>query len=237
MSVTPTINQPIAFLFAYVRAMPKSKDEFRQIKELHGQSAIVVRYAKANGLALPMKRPAVTTYRLALFTRNVVFRRSAAEAKAASAPLWVADLAHLLRSAGAINPAKIMEDLDVELIDCTSGKKWREFSAANRLSWMQEAASRNIGAAVTVSRKKGQAPEIKNALKGARANRTKADEQANQLRPLVEGLIATLEPNEPLTPGQLMRHFNEHGIRSARGATWSYNACKNLLGRLLQDKS
>jgi hypothetical protein len=240
MSVTPSNNQPIAFLFAYVRRMPKSIDELGQIQELRAQSAILVRYAKANGLPPPLKRPAITTYRSALFTRNVIFSRAAADARAASTALLVADLGHLLRIAKSVNPAKIMEDLDkleVELIDCTSGKKWREFSAADRLSWMQEAASRKIGSAVAASKRGGQAPEIKSALKGALANRTKADQQANQLRPLVEELIATLGPDEPVTPAQLMRHFNEHGIRPARGATWSYNACKNLLGRLLQDKN
>lgn len=237
----PAINSnAIAFLFAYVRKMPKAMDEFGQIQELRRQSAILLRYAKANGLTPPLKRPAITTYRSALFTRNVIFRRAAAEARAASTALLVADLGHLLRIARSVNPAKIMEDLDkleVELIDCTSGKKWREFGAADRLNWMQEAASRKIGSAVAASKRGGQAPEIKSALKGALANRTKADQQANQLRPLVEELIATLGPDEPVTPAQLMRHFNEHGIRPARGDTWSYNACKNLLGRLLQDKN
>lgn len=240
MSVTPSNNQPVAFLFAYVRRMPKSIDELGQIKELRGQAAILVRYAKANGLGLPLKRPAITTYRPALFTRNVIFRRAVAEARAASTPLLVADLAHLLRTARSVNPAAIMEDLDkleVELIDCTSGKKWREFGAADRLSWLQEAASRKIGSAVVASKRKGRGPEIENALKGALANRTKADQQANQLRPVVKEVLATLGPDEPLTPARLMRHLNERGIRPARGATWSYNACKNLLGRLLQDKN
>lgn len=240
MSVTSTNSQPIAFLFAYVRTMPKSTDELGQIQDLRAQSAILVRFAKANGLAPPLKRPAITTYRSALFTRNAIFRRATAEARAASTALLVANLAHLLRIARSVNLAKIMEDLDkldVELTDCTSGKKWREFSAADRLSWLQEAVSRNTGSAATASKRKGQAPEIKSALKGALANRRRADQQANQLRPVVEELLAALGPDEPLTPARLMRHFNEQGIRPARGATWSYNACKNLLGRLLQDKN
>lgn len=215
--------------------MPKTVNELNQIRELRGQSAILLRFAKARGLDTPVRRAAVTTYRSAVFTRNADFRRAVAEARAASAVIWVADLGQLVRMATAVNTAKIMEDLDkldLELVDCTSGKSWTEFRASERLMLMQEAASRKISSAVSVSTRKGQAPELQSARKGALSNRTKADQYASQLRPLIEKLKATLEPGEPLTPAKLMQHLNEQGIQPARGSKWSYNGCKNLLHRL-----
>ena len=228
-------SNAVAFLFAYVRKMPKTMNELNQLKELRAQSALLLRFAKARGLETPVRRLAVTTYRSAVFTRNADFRRAVAEARTASAVIWVADLGQLFRMATALNTIKIMEDLDkldLDLVDCTSGKKWTEFSAPERLMLMQEAASRKISSAVSMSTRKGQAPELQSARKGALSNKAKADQHATQLRPVIEELKATLEPGESLTPAKLMRHLNEQGIQPARGSKWSYNGCKNLLHRL-----
>jgi hypothetical protein len=92
--------------------MPKTADALNEIGELRGQSALLLRFARARGLNAPVRRASVTTYRSAVFTRNADFRRVVAEARAASAVIWVADLGQFFRMAKAANTAKIMEDLD-----------------------------------------------------------------------------------------------------------------------------
>lgn len=81
--------EPVAYLFAYVPKMPKLAEEWSRISALRTQSAIVLRRAHKLGLASPKRMPAVTTYRGAIFTRNVVFERAVALARTYETALWV----------------------------------------------------------------------------------------------------------------------------------------------------
>jgi hypothetical protein len=125
--------------------------------------------------------------------------------------------------------------LDIDVRDCLSGKTWKEFGATERLALARDAFSRKFVASVSLpssAARKGQAPDIRNALKGASANKTKAERRAEQLRPVVGALSATLDPGQALTPSLLMHHLNAEGILPERGKAWSLNSCKNLLHRL-----
>jgi hypothetical protein len=234
------MNYPksVAFLFAYVPKMPTSPEEWSRISALRTQSAILFRFARKMGFESPDRMPAVTTYRDAMFTRSVVFERASALARRFKTALWVADIWQLLRMTSSGNLTRVLEDLDrldIDVLDCLSGKKWKEFAAAERVLLVREALSRRMVSSISLpseTYRKGQAPDIQNALKGASANRKKAERRAEQLRPVVDQLRAVLPPEQVLTPSMLMRHLNDKGVIPERGKAWSLNSCKNLLRRL-----
>ncbi|MBW9055997.1 hypothetical protein [Rhizobium mesosinicum] len=230
--------KPVAFLFAYVPQMPASVNELSRIGALRTQSAILLQYARKMGLEPPDRLPAVTTYRGATFTRNPTFENAVARAQSSGTTLWVAHIWELLRKTKPANASKALEDLDnlkIDVLDCLSGKNWKEFGPTERVLLVREAWSRAVSSAVSSSSgaaRKGQAPDIHNALKGASANKTKAQRRAEQLRPVVDALKSSLSPDQALTPSMLMRHLNAESIAPERGNSWSLNSCKNLLNRL-----
>ncbi|MGO4440775.1 hypothetical protein [Rhizobium sp. RAF56] len=234
------MNNPksVAFLFAYVPRMPTSDDELSRISVLRTQSAIMYRYARNMGLEPPDRLLAITTYRAATFTRNLTFKRAVAQARDAGTGVWVADVWQLLRRTPAANVTSAVEDLDnldIDVLDCLSGKTWKQFGAPERLALVRDAFSRKFATSVSWppgAAPKGQAPDIRNALKGASANKTKAERRAEQLRPVVDAFGTTLNPRQTLTPSLLMHHLNAEGILPERGKAWSLNSCKNLLHRL-----
>ncbi|MBP2462833.1 MULTISPECIES: hypothetical protein [unclassified Rhizobium] len=234
------MNYPksVAFLFAYVPKMPTSVEELSRISALRTQSAILFGFARKMGFESPDRMPAVTTYRDAIFTRSAVFERASAQARSCKTALWVADLWQLLRMTSSGNLTRVLEDLDrldIDVLDCLSEKMWREFAAAERAVLLREAFSRKMVSSISLpseTDRKGQAPDIQNALKGASANRKKAERRAEQLRPVVDEFRAALPPEQVLTPSMLMRHLNDRGVMPERGKAWSLNSCKNLLRRL-----
>ncbi|KGD95696.1 hypothetical protein [Rhizobium sp. YS-1r] len=231
------MNHPksVAFLFAYVPKMPTSVEQLNQIEALRTQSAIVFRFAQKMNLNPPDRLPAVTTYRDGIFTRNATFKRAVDRARSQGSDLWLADIGHLLRKSSHANISKAMADLDslqIDVIDCLSGKKWSEFELPERAAFSREALSRKVASLASGSIRKGQAPDIHNALKGASANRARAERKAEQLRPVVNRFRATLAPGDVITPSMLMRHLNAEGVSPERGKAWSLNSCKNLLQRL-----
>ncbi|WP_327212032.1 hypothetical protein U8Q06_23865 [Rhizobium beringeri] len=230
--------KPIAFLFAYVPKMPTSVNELNEIGALRTQSAILLQFARKIGSEPPERFPAVTTYRNATFTRNAIFKRAATQAQSSGTILWVADIWQLLRKSSPANAARALEDLDnlqIDVLDCLSGKSWKEFGPTERGLLVRDARSRAVASAVSSSSgaaRKGQAPDIHNALKGASANKTKAQRRAEQLRPVVDAFRGSLSPDQALTPSMLMRHLNAESVMPERGKSWSLNSCKNLLNRL-----
>lgn len=230
--------KPVAFLFAYVPKMPTSAEDWSRISALRTQSAILLQFARKMGFESPDRMPAVTTYRDAMFTRSAVFERASTQARSDTTALWVADLWQLLRMTRSGNLTRVLEDLDrldIDVLDCLSGKKWKEFAAAERVVLVREALSRRMVSSISLpseTDRKGQAPDIHNALKGASANKKKAERRAEQLRPVVDEFRAALPPDQVLTPSALMRHLNDKGVMPERGKAWSLNSCKNLLRRL-----
>lgn len=227
--------KPVAFLFAYVSKMPTSVEQLYQIDAVRTQSAIVFRFAHKMNVDRPDRLAAVTTYRDGIFTRNADFKRAVVRAQNHGIDLWLADIGHLLRKTSHANITKALADLDnlqIDVIDCLSGKKWTEFELPERAAFSREALSRKVASLASGSVRKGQAPDFRNALMGASANRARAERKAEQLRPEVDRFKATLVPGDVITPSMLMRHLNAEGIPPERGKAWSLNSCKNLLRRL-----
>ena len=134
--------------------------------------------------------------------------------------------------------ADVLNALDVEVSDASSGRAWGYMSGDERGSFVISAAhgrqsrSKAVKVGIQLSGAEKATVPNSNYKHGIRANRRNADERANRLRNFVLAEIAKLPMEEKLSPSALAKALNEAGVASARGGGWSYNTAKDLLARL-----
>jgi hypothetical protein len=219
--------------------MPQTRADYGQISSIRKQSALVKTFAHRSGQKVPDFIFGVTTYRKAIFTQSPSFDRAVALAQELGEAVWVADIWELLRKTRPedVNAALLkLDELKVDVFDCVHARRWRDFTATDRLAFLQQTMARKIeSAAASGHVRNAKTPDPRNGLRGASANRKKADQRAESLRQIVKAFRSELPAGSLLTPSMLMRHLNDIGHKPERAKAWSLNSCKNLLQRLLSD--
>lgn len=230
-----SLNPPIAFVFAFVHKMPRSRDQAMKIRAIHEQVNAIRLFCAQNGFPTPKFMAGVSTYRKALFTDNAVFEAARSLAANSGGRIFVSDISGLFGSTASEKVTRGMERLDEIgdiLFDCLTGRTWRQFTAPDRLRLLQEATTRRQLEKVDKPKRREGAGDIANSIKGAAANKARADQEATRLQPIISSLQRSLPPGTSLTPTRVMRHLNAIGEKPKRAKTWSINSVKNLLARL-----
>lgn len=226
---------PIAFVFAFVHKMPRSRDEAMKIRAIYEQVNAIRIFCAQNGFPTPKFMAGVSTYRKALFTDNAVFEAARSLAANSGSRIFVSDISGLFASTAPEKVTRGMERLDEIgdiLFDCLTGRTWSQFAAPDRLRLLQEATTRRQLEKVDKPKRREGAGDIANSIRGAAANKARADQEATRLQPIISTLERSLPPGASLTPTIVMHHLNAIGEKPKRAKTWSINSVKNLLARL-----
>ena len=231
------LDPPIAFLFAFVPKMPRSTTEAMKVRAIYEQVNTVRIFCARSGVPDPKFMAGVSTYRKALFTDNAVFKQALSLAANSGRRVMVSDISGLLRST---DPAKVsrglerLDEIGANLFDCLTERTWDQFTASDRLRILQEATTRRgLEKVAKPKQQDGGRDTTPNSIRGAAANKIRADQEAARLEPIISSLEKTLPPGASLTPATVMHHLNAVGEKPRRAKQWSNNGAKNLLARLM----
>lgn len=198
-------NSTIAYIFSFVRHMPASRKELLGISHIKLQAIAIKGYAARNGLTSPRYLIDVSTYRAGGFFGQRNFQHAVAQAFETAQPIMVADLVSLL---GKLAPLKaselirLLDELDIEIFDCTQGKSWRAFAPGEKGQVVVEVCGRNE-TSLAIKRGKKQsaarAPEAvrRNAKLGATANRRRVDQDALMHSTSCRRFFSSKPPSRP----------------------------------------
>ena len=231
------IDPPIAFVFAFVPKMPRSTIEAMNVRAIYEQVNAVRISCARSGVPDPKFMAGVSTYRKALFTDNAVFKQALSLAENSGRRVMVSDISGLLRST---DPAKVrrglerLDEIGANLFDCLTEKTWNQFTASDRLRILQEATTRRgLEKVGKPKQQDGGSDRTANSIRGAAANKIRANQEAARLAPIISSLERSLPPGVSLNPATVMHHLNAIGEKPRRAKRWSINGAKNLLARLM----
>jgi hypothetical protein len=235
----------VAFVFCHVAKKPGSLKETMHVPWVTRQLIVIKNWAARENVVIAKTVIATPTYRKSAFALAAEFRSAVASASCGNSSLVLADISELLSRTSFDHIASCIEQLvkaGVPIVDATAGRELGSLTSdelkniARHAGAARNAKSRAVKDGLILAGKRGNAPPRSNGKRGARVQRTKADNAALRHLDFIRSEQAKLPAGAQLSPSALARALDEAGHTAPRSQAWSHNSAKNLIRRLVAMK-